>query len=102
LSDRVLPMMSGSKVINDIEHRDAGKTARTLVLANTFSPESNADFYREQMAGQGWKPVSGYQMKTKRGPGITLVMKRGLAEASLVITGSGSHTTILANLVDNP
>jgi hypothetical protein len=101
-ADKVLPMMTGSKVLNDIEHRDDGKTARTLLLSNSFSPESNADFYRRTLADQGWKPVSSYQMQTKRGPGITLTMKRGLAETSLVFSRSGSQTTVLANMVDQP
>jgi hypothetical protein len=101
-SDKALPMMSGSTIINDIEHRDDGKAARTLLLSNTFSAESNADFYRQSLRDQGWKTVSSYQMKTKKGPGITLVMKRGLEEASLVITRSGSNTMVLANLVDKP
>lgn len=99
---KALPMMSGSTVINDIEHRDDGKTARTLLLSNTFSAEANASFYRQSLADKGWRTVSSYQMTTKKGPGITLVMKRGLAEASLVITRDGQNTNVLANLVDNP
>ena len=99
---KALPMMSGSTVINDIEHRDEGKMARTLLLSNAFSAESNASFYRQTLADQGWRTVSSYQMTTKKGPGITLVMKRGLAEASLVITRDGRNTTVLANLVDSP
>lgn len=100
--DKALPMMSGSTVINDIEHRDDGKNARTLLLSNAFSAESNASFYRQTLADQGWRTVSSYQMTTPKGPGITLVMKRGLAEASLVITRSGQSTNVLANLVDKP
>lgn len=100
--DRTIPMMSGSTVINDIDHRDGGKTARTLLLSNGFSAETNASFYRQNLGDQGWKTVSSYQMTTKKGPGITLVMKRGLAEASLVITREGQQTFVLANLVDNP
>ncbi len=100
--DHKLPMLSGSKVINDIEHSDDGKSARTLLLSNSFSPQSNADFYRQTLADQGWRPISSYQMETKNGPGITVVMKRGLAEASLVITRSGTQTTVLANMVDRP
>jgi hypothetical protein len=100
--DKTLPMMTGSTVVNDIEHRDEGKSARTLLLSNSFSPESNADFYRRMLGGQGWTAVTSYSLKTKKGPGITLVMKRGLAETSLVITGHGSQTTVLANLVDRP
>jgi len=101
-SGQSLPMMSGSTVIHDIEHNDNGKTARTLVLSNTFSAESNADFYRQSLADEGWKALSSYQMTTKKGPGITLVMKRGQAEASLVITHNGGNTTVLANLVSQP
>ena len=97
-----LPMMSGSTVLNDIEHRDDGKSARTLLLMNGFSADSNADFYRQALADQGWRAVSGYRMTTAKGPGITLVMKRGLAETSLVITHSGGKTTVLAFLVDKP
>lgn len=101
-ADKVLPMMTGSSIINDIEHKDEGKSARTLLLSNAFSPEANADFYRRNLSGQGWQTVSSYQMKTKKGPGITLVMKRGLAEASLVISRTGQATNVLANLVDKP
>lgn len=101
-SDKALPMMSGSSILNDIEHRDDGKTARTLLLSNGFSPDANLDFYRQNLGDQGWKAVSSYRMTTKKGPGITLVMKRGLAEANLVITSEGGKTMILANLVGNP
>ncbi|MDB5764481.1 MAG: hypothetical protein JWQ21_3476 [Herminiimonas sp.] len=101
-SDKALPMMSGSTIINDIEHRDDGKTARTLLLSNSFSAETNAGFYRQTLGDQGWQAVNSYQMTTKNGPGITLIMKRGLAEANLVITRSGSSTNVLANLVDKP
>lgn len=101
-SDHALPMMSGSTVINDIEHRDDGKQARTLVLSNSFSAEANANFYRQQLGDQGWKAISSYQITTKKGPGITLVMKRGLAEASLVITRNGTNTVVLANMVNKP
>jgi len=100
--DADLPMMSGSTILNDIQHRDDGKNARTLLLTNGFSAQSNADFYRQTLADQGWRAVSGYEMTTARGPGITLVLKRGLAETSLVITHSDGKTTVLANMVDRP
>ncbi|GGI18499.1 hypothetical protein [Oxalicibacterium faecigallinarum] len=100
--EKALPMMTGSQVVNDIEHRDPGKTARTLLLSNTFSPETNADFYRRTLTDQGWKILNSYQMKTAKGPGITIVLKKQLAETNIVITREGSNTMILANLVDKP
>ncbi len=101
-ADKALPMMTGSTVLNDIDHRDEGKSARTILLSNGFSAETNAGFYRQNLADRGWKMVNSYQISTKRGPGITLVMKKGAAEASLVITREGQHTMVLANLVENP
>ena len=101
-AEKALPMMTGSQIINDIEHRDPGKTARTLLLSNTFSPEANADFYRRMLTDQGWKILSSHQMRTAKGPGITIVLKRQLAETNIVITREGSNTMILANLVDKP
>lgn len=101
-ADKVLPMMSGSTIVNDIEHRDDGKIARTLLVSNTFSAETNAAFYRRNFRDKGWRIVNSYQMNTSKGPGITLVMKRQLAEANIVITRRGTNTMVLANMVDNP
>lgn len=99
---RPLPMLTGSSMVNDIEHRDPGKTGRTVMLVNGFSPEANAEFYRRRLGDEGWQPISDLQMKTAAGPGITLVMKREAAELSLVIARRGQTTSVLANLLDNP
>ena len=48
------PKMRGSTVFNDIENKDIGKRGRTLQLSNTFSVESNANFYRDHFTNQGW------------------------------------------------
>lgn len=101
-AEKVLPMMSGSSIINDIDHVDDGKTARTVILSNTFSAQSNADFYQQSLKNLGWQTVTIQQVKTAKGPGITLVMKRKLAETSFVITTEGKNTIVLANLVDQP
>ncbi len=101
-ADKVLPMMTGSAIVNDIEHRDDGKNARTLLLSNAFSAESNASFYRQNLTDQGWQILSSYQMTTAKGPGITIVLKRHLAETHIVITREGSKTMVLANMVDQP
>jgi len=101
-SDEEVPMMSGSRIINDIQHVDDGKSARTVLLSNTFSAQSNADFYRQNLADQGWKMISSYELKGSKGPGITIVMKRDFAEADIVITRSGANTMVLATMVDKP
>lgn len=97
-----LPMMTGSSLVNDIEHRDPGKSGRTVLLTNGFSPEANADFYRRHLGDEGWKSIQTAQTQTPKGPGITMVMKRELAELSLVIARHGETTSVLANFMDNP
>lgn len=101
-ANKALPMLTGSTILNDIEHRDTGKTGRTVILSNGFSPEANADFYRRRLEDDGWRPVTDMAMKTAKGPGIAMVMKRELAELSLVITRRGQTTSVLANFMDNP
>jgi len=45
------PSMQGSSVGSDIESVDDGKRARTAMLTNQNSPQSNADFYRSHYSG---------------------------------------------------
>lgn len=53
-----LPKPMGSKVFNDIAYPDDPVPARTVALRNGLSPRQNAAYYRERLAGEGWKPVS--------------------------------------------
>lgn len=57
------PKLRGSTVFNDIQSKDIGKDGRTIQLSNTYSVESNANFYRDYFTNQGWvvdmdKPLS--------------------------------------------
>ena len=48
------PMMRGSNVINEVFSDDGGKKGRTLVLRNSSSVQSNANFYKKHFENQGW------------------------------------------------
>lgn len=48
------PKMRGSTVFNDIQSKDIGKQGRSLQLMNSFSVESNANYYRDHFTNQGW------------------------------------------------
>ena len=48
------PKLRGSTVFNDIESKDIGKKGRTIQLSNTYSVESNANFYRDYFTNKGW------------------------------------------------
>lgn len=96
------PKMTGSKVFNDLDHRDGPKTARTVMLANDYSVASNANYYREALMADGWVALVDRPVDTPRGRQHVMVMKRGLEEASLTMGQSGSGTAVIANIVDRP
>lgn len=97
-----VPMLPDSRVINDIAHNDAGKTARTLLLRNGFSAETNADFYLKNLSDQGWqvlRNLRGVQHDTRA---VTMVLKQGIREVSVTITQKGGESSVLLNYVDQP
>ena len=95
-------MLPGSTVLNDIAHNDAGKTARTVVLKNGFSPAANADFYRRNLGDLGWRVTNHYRMAQPDRNGDVMVLKNGLRELSVTMTRAGNESNVLLNYVDQP
>jgi hypothetical protein len=87
-----VPTPMGSKVFNDIAYPDDPVPARMVALRNTLSPRQNASFYRERLAGDGWKPqgdrcdtaacVLSYQREEEK---MTLVITRVHDDQSQVV-----------------
>ncbi|MCK9382145.1 MAG: hypothetical protein M0P95_13925 [Sulfuritalea sp.] len=96
------PMLSGSKVVNDLQHKDKIRNARTLLLANSFSIDANASFYRNAMSGQGWAPTFDRAVRTERGESHVLIWKRGAEEASMTIGNGLLGSSVAVNFVDRP
>ena len=97
------PMMTGSNVINDIDHFDPGKRGRTIYFTNEFSPDANAGFYRRVLGGDGWKIVVDNELPVGGNrSAYVMTLKRGAAETNMSITRNGEFTSVLVNLVDRP
>ena len=96
------PMPMGSKVYNDMTHRDGPKTARTVLLANAQAPQQNVRFYRDMFEHEGWVSLVDRQVQTEKGPAHMMLWKRGLEEASVTVQRVGNSTTVVANMVDQP
>jgi hypothetical protein len=96
------PTLSGSQVLNDIDHRDGGKSGRTLVVVNSYSTDMNAHFYRRTMASEGWVPIVDRTVEGAKGLSHVMVLKRGYNEANLTIAPGQSGTSVLASFVDRP
>jgi len=98
---RDFPMMSGSYVINDIDHFDPDKRGRTLLFVNEFSADANAGFYRRVLTSDGWNIVQNHELPlTGNRTAYVMTLRRGTAETSMSITRKGESTTVLVNLVD--
>lgn len=99
------PNMAGSTILNDIDHYDSGKTGRTIMLTNSYSPDANLNFYRRTMADDGWSAIMDRPVGGSKGISHVLVLKRGYHEANLTISpgkAGTSGTNVLATFVDKP
>ena len=96
------PKLGGSTVYNDIVSKDLGKTGRTLLMANKYSIDTNANFYRNAMSGDGWVSISERPARSENGMRHIQIWRRGLEEANVVIGKSEDLTSVVANVVDRP
>ncbi|MES2771213.1 MAG: hypothetical protein V4623_04430 [Pseudomonadota bacterium] len=96
------PMMSNSRVFNDLAHQDGKKTARTLLFDNPFSPASNAIFYRNTLSLQGWQNRVDRQVAHASGTSQIQVWQRGVEELSISIDQRDGKTRMVAQLVNQP
>ncbi len=88
-----LPKPMGSKVFNDIAYPDDPVPARTVALSNGLSAKQNATFFRERLAGEGWKPVA--DNACAQGSCV-LSYQRGSANLSLVaIAETGGQAQVV-------
>ncbi len=93
------PMLSSTKVVNDIANTDLGKQSRTLLLYNPRSVQDNLKFYKRQFAQKGWtelpqethKPVSG---------NATLIMNKGGDELNMAFSAIDGETSVVAVIVE--
>jgi hypothetical protein len=95
-NDSLIPQMRGSRIINDVTSFDPGKKGRTLMLVNTFSVASNANFYRSHYLERGWA----IQMDTNSEEAFVMVFKKRNKETHLVINHIQGSTQIVMNIVE--
>jgi len=93
--NKEVPKMSGSRIINDLTSYDPGQRARTLLITNRYSIESNTDFYRNYYKERGW----GTLLDAGHDEGQALAFGKGGKEAHLVITSRSGTTRVVMNIV---
>jgi hypothetical protein len=96
------PVLSGSRVVNDIDHYDHGKTARTLLIMNDYSPEMNIAYYRRALKSDGWVPIVDRSVPGAKGLSHVLVLKHGHHETNLTVAPAARGSSIVVTQVDRP
>lgn len=100
-----VPMLPGSDVVNDLAHNDNGKTARTVMVKNGFSPAANADFYRRNLESEGWRVTNHYRLSDSPQQGDVVIFRKGVRELSIATTRDpqdARQSNVLLNYVDQP
>ncbi len=90
-----VPRMQGTVIINDIYSDDAGRRNRTVAMANTFSVQSNADYFRRHYLDRGW----GVTMTREVEGDHMAVYRKGSDEVTVVVNEGDGGSTILLNEV---
>lgn len=96
---KFFPMMSGSQIVNDMQHHDIGKQARMLLITNRFSVTSNAEYYRDHYTGNGWSTV--IDDSGEPGKSHVLMFQQGSKTVNLTIDQADGKTNIVVNDVHN-
>lgn len=91
-----LPRPMGSTVFNDIAYPDDRVPARTVAMTNALSPRQNAAWFRERLAGEGWKNVDDNRCAQDA---CVLGYERGDSHLALVATRTrDGHSQVVLNV----
>ncbi|HEY3486550.1 MAG TPA: hypothetical protein VGL10_00655 [Gammaproteobacteria bacterium] len=96
---RFFPMMNGSKVVNDLDHNDTGRKARTLWINNHFSVSSNAEYYRGFYQEHGWTKL--VDQSADAANNHVLVFQQGDKTVNMTIDRAEQGTNIIVNDIKN-
>lgn len=90
----VVSHMQGSVVHNDLVSEEGGRSARTMLVANSYSMESNKSHYDNTLVAGGWVKVS----ENANLKGDVVIYRQGHKEASLVLTQKHGRTNVVMTI----
>lgn len=94
--DQRFPRPGGTEVISETDSTDDGRTAKTLIMQNSHSVQSNVSFYGTNLPAQGWRKHQDFN-----GPSDGHVLyfeRRGKACHIAINRNPQGETVILVNL----
>jgi len=93
---KMYPMLSGSRIMNDIQTVDKNKKSRSLLFRNGSTPDDNADFYKQHYKKEHWNKVMEQSPQLSQ---HALVFSKNKDEVNITIHAIKSGSSILVNEV---
>lgn len=93
-----VPVLGGTRVINELHSDDDGKIAWTWYLGNHDSVETNANFYITTLVRQGWQKQMANHAPKPRGAEV-LLFQKGTESISMTIEPASFGSTILLDKI---
>ena len=91
-SGKDFPRMKGSTILNDTVSEDSGKKGRNVLLQNSNTIKSNANFYRNHYKRLGWEEIT--EIPPHSGKQQVLQFRRSNKHVTLVLKEQAGATTI--------
>jgi hypothetical protein len=88
------PMLSDTKVVNDMKTHDMGKHNRMLWLTNKSSVTTNFNFYKREFIGDGWSVINSENRLREKEAGLALA--RSGEKLNISIIGKNALTQVMA------
>ncbi len=89
------PAMSGSQLVSSTRSRDGEKFATTIIYLNSFSVESNGNYYKEEMTADGWSMVH----RLVQEDNTVMLFNRQGKSCEIALSDNRGRTVILANIL---
>lgn len=94
--DDVFPRMGGTVMISNTTTRDAGRSAKTLLLENTYTVNANASFYAGELKSSGWALRTSFDRPENGRDTHVLYFERAAEACAITVADAGDGRTIIA------
>ncbi|MDB6063404.1 MAG: hypothetical protein JWM78_3507 [Verrucomicrobiaceae bacterium] len=90
------PKMPGSKVLQELNNHDAGKSALTVILENGNSSSSNRSYYKHFYESRGWTEIGGHSNTSSDSE--VLLLQKGPLETSFTFVSKNAKTQVVGSI----
>ena len=98
------PRMGGTDLVSSTDTTDGARSAKTIVMENSFSVESNVSFYESNLSSEGWTLLQSRRANPAEtgADGHILYFNKRKQTCHIVVSPAKTGSTmVVANIVTN-